>query len=188
MNKHCTSALRDNLKSHTAKVNATPESKPKLLPVSTNFYRYILDRIKASCRMINRDEIYADAVNAIAKYLDSGIVPASDCKPELQLIFTLLRPEIDKAISRSAAARNRKSGKKQDSVMSGLPKNKPAQKHAAIDGESVSKSDIHVVCDEQQESELPPVQPRLNRAQRRSIRQELKRATRLRNKPLQTRG
>lgn len=153
------------------------------LPVSARFYTNMLERIANSCSAINRPELYDETVGVIREYLLDGIVPDTECRTEIILIFTLLRPEIDKAKERSAAARCRKSAKS-------VVKETAGSRRTKIDRVTTSSEIKHqlTVSDGIESGGLdsnPEDGPRLNRSQRRLIRQELRRAGRKRNKPLQ---
>lgn len=85
-------------------------------PVSKKFYTYISERITAACAMTAHSEAMAAAcMGAIDSYLADGTEPGRDVPPTVLLIFTLLRPEIDRAAKRSEAARLRAARRKQPS-------------------------------------------------------------------------
>ncbi len=85
-------------------------------PVSKKFYTYISERVTAACAMTAHSEATAaDCMAAIDSYLADGTEPGRDVPPTLLLIFTLLRPEIDRAAKRSEAARLRAARRKQPS-------------------------------------------------------------------------
>lgn len=85
-------------------------------PVSKKFYAYISERVTAACTMAAHSEaMAADCMAAIDSYLADGTEPGRDVPPTVLLIFTLLRPEIDRAAKRSEAARLRAARRSQSS-------------------------------------------------------------------------
>lgn len=85
-------------------------------PVSKKFYTYISERVTAACAMAAHSEAMAAAcMDAIDSYLADGTEPGRDVPPTVLLIFTLLRPEIDRAAKRSEAARLRAARRNQSS-------------------------------------------------------------------------
>ena len=53
-----------------------------------------------------------EAIMMINSYLHKGTIDLTDCPTELALIFTILRPEIDRAMARSASARRRAASRR----------------------------------------------------------------------------
>lgn len=153
------------------------------LPVSARFYTNMLERIANSCSAINRQELYDETVGIIREYLLDGIVPDTECRTEIILIFTLLRPEIDKAMVRSAAARRRKFAK---SVVKETAGSRRTEIGRVTTGSEIEhQSTVNDGIESGGLDSNPEDGPRLNRSQRRLVRQELRRAGRKRNKPLQ---
>lgn len=77
-------------------------------PVSGKFLREIMQRIESATAIISLSPTATEKLRqAILLYLDCRAVPPTDEAPEVILAFHLLKPEIDKAISRSEAARAR---------------------------------------------------------------------------------
>lgn len=92
------------------------KSTDRKSPVSKKFYTYISERVTAACAMAAHSEAMAAAcMGAIDSYLADGTEPGRDVSPTLLLIFTLLRPEIDRAAKRSEAARLHAARRKQPS-------------------------------------------------------------------------
>lgn len=83
------------------------------LPVSKKFYAAIRQRVTDSCACLpNGKEVSKSALALIDTYLAMGIADL-DWRPiECGLIFALVKPEIDKAMERSRAARERAARKK----------------------------------------------------------------------------
>lgn len=80
-----------------------------LLPVSRKFYQEIMDRVRSSFAAFDpTGEKTQAACCAIELYLLDGVEPAESVDASVRLMFALLRPEIDKAMARSFAARNRR--------------------------------------------------------------------------------
>lgn len=78
------------------------------LPVSKKFYAALTLRIADTCRLLPDGAPLCDTLIAfIGSYILSGNADMDSLTLEGQIIFTLLRPEIDRAVERSAAARRR---------------------------------------------------------------------------------
>lgn len=78
------------------------------LPVSKKFYTALTLRIADTCRLLPDGSPLCDTLIAfIGSYILSGKADMDSLTLEGQIIFTLLRPEIDRAVERSAAARRR---------------------------------------------------------------------------------
>lgn len=118
------------------------------------------------------------AIAVIERYMLDGTVPSDSEETAIQLMFNLLRPEIDKAITRSRRARERSKNRnvKQQKTTSLLQGSKRPES---------SEADIN-----DDNTDLLPEEgttPKLNRRMRRLSKQKCKRATRLRVKPLSER-
>ena len=83
------------------------------LPVSKKFYAAIRQRVTDSCACLpNGKEVCKSALALIDTYLAMGEADL-DWRPiECSLIFALVKPEIDRAIERSKAAKARAARKK----------------------------------------------------------------------------
>lgn len=78
------------------------------LPVSKKFYAALTLRIADTCRVLPDGATLCDTlITFIGSYILSGKADMDSLSLECQIIFTLLRPEIDRAVERSAAARRR---------------------------------------------------------------------------------
>ncbi len=88
--------------------NPNAKQKKNLLPVSEKFYQSLNERAIAAAKVVGNPLLGADVMLAVDRYINEGYEPCSDMM-ELRLIFTLLKPEIDKAMARSAAARKRRA-------------------------------------------------------------------------------
>lgn len=84
-------------------------------PVSGKFLREIMQRIESAAAIVSLSPTAAEKLRqAILLYLDSRDVPTTDEASEVILAFHLLKPEIDKAISRSEAARARAAKRREE--------------------------------------------------------------------------
>lgn len=149
--------------------------KKSSLPVSRKFYSEICDRIRFSFSM-NRPSLIEEAISTVNSYITCGAEPAEYTDPSVLLMFSLLRPEIDKAIRRSQRAREISSKRKQSTAVS--------TRKDRSDRPMDNNGDIALPKTEPTEPEEEE-RPILNRRMRRLIRQERKRAARQRIKPLQ---
>ncbi len=76
------------------------------LPISKKAYADFISRFKHTfIDMLNNPNLYNEAVNVFEAYLKGETV--EHCDIIVSLAFNMIRPEIDKAISRSASARQR---------------------------------------------------------------------------------
>lgn len=86
----------------------TPSTATMPRQISKKFRSYIIARLAETCGLLtNGDAIKSATLSAIEKYISENIIPAKSLPREILLIFTILRPEIDRAIERSAQARCR---------------------------------------------------------------------------------
>ena len=151
--------------------------KKPSLPVSKKFYSEICDRIRFSFS-INRPSLIEEAIATVDSYITGGTEPDEYTDPSVLLMFNLLRPEIDKAIRRSQRAREISSKRKQSAAVS---TRKDSSDKPMDNNDDIALSETEPTESEEEE------RPLLNRRMRRLIRQERKRATRQRLKPLQSR-
>lgn len=78
------------------------------LPVSKKFYTYICERIGAACaQQADSAQLYSDSLALIEGYMHTRELPSPAVASPALLIFTLLLPEIDRAMTRSMIARMR---------------------------------------------------------------------------------
>ncbi len=83
-------------------------TKSAQLPVSKKFYAEIMERICEACTAFDAGAEMREAITmAIREFITHGASPDGDVDQCVKLAFALLRPEIEKAIERSAAARRR---------------------------------------------------------------------------------
>lgn len=91
-------------------------------PVSGKFLREIMQRIESAAAIVSLSPTAAEKLRqAILLYLDCRAVPTTDEAPEVILAFHLLKPEIDKAISRSEGARARAAKRREEKAEKTLP-------------------------------------------------------------------
>lgn len=87
-------------------------------PVSEKFYNEIISRITNTFHTVPyyvEPEETTDAINQTVKtietYLLTGCEPVETAEMPVRMVFALLKPELDKAMARSAVARRRRSSK-----------------------------------------------------------------------------
>lgn len=176
---------------HTHSQNQTSTMKKNRLSVSTEsknnlrvskkFYNDISTRIATVCESLPDGETLCNlAIRLIDNYIESGKVPARSTNKEALMIFTLLRSEIDKAISRSLAARTREARKKADTDCKTvtIPFAVGFDEQPSLDNE-VENSAIQDV-----DADVVTTVLSLNRRQRRRQEQNRRRKSRQRIKPL----
>ncbi|WP_304510113.1 hypothetical protein, partial [Duncaniella muris] len=101
------------------------------LPVSQKFYNEISARIRSSFASVSPSDALAEsAICCVESYLRAGLLPSGAVVESVRLMFALLRPEIDKAMARSAAARRRRRKPQADATVTDGAKNEPSQKPA----------------------------------------------------------
>ncbi|MDE5954105.1 MAG: hypothetical protein K2G72_05435 [Duncaniella sp.] len=90
---------------HAKQSLSTTSSK---LNVSKNFYASISERVAETCKLLpDSKDTAKEAMSVIDRYIGGEKVNLKNLNANIQLIFTLLRSEIDRALSRSKAARLR---------------------------------------------------------------------------------
>ncbi len=88
------------------------------LPVSQKFYNEISARIRSSFASVSPSDALAEsAICCVESYLRAGLLPSGAVVESVRLMFALLRPEIDKAMARSAAARRRRRKPQADATV-----------------------------------------------------------------------
>lgn len=83
-------------------------------PVSDRFYKSVTERIVSAAAAICSPNLTEEVMTAIDAYLTNGCISEEErlaMSAECKLLFTILQPEIDKALARSAAARARHRAK-----------------------------------------------------------------------------
>lgn len=159
----------------TKSVNRLAGVKPAVTsPVSQKFYRYMEERIAGACLLLGGKIRHEDVMAVINRYLYAAELPGTGIPTEILLIFTLLRPEIDKAMARTAAARARAAARGRKS---GTKTPIPSKSEAQAIGETAPLSTAS-------DADSEPAQPRLSRSERRRAQQKVRRASRRRVKPL----
>lgn len=87
-------------------------------PVSGKFLREIMQRIESVTAIVSLSPTASEKLRqAILLYLDCRAVPPTDEASEVILAFHLLKPEIDKAISRSETARARAAKRREEKAV-----------------------------------------------------------------------
>lgn len=110
---------------HLPSASAGADARPSA-SVSKKFRAYLIGRIAEAC-LIAPELDPAEALDAIDRYISRGTAPdnLSDAPLALRLVFTLLRPEIDRAIVRSVAARERARRRKHTDRQAEEPETAP---------------------------------------------------------------
>ncbi|WP_300502583.1 hypothetical protein [uncultured Duncaniella sp.] len=158
----------------------TPHSK-----VSKKFHAYIHGRVREACAVYGQPALAVVASGMIDGYIADGVMPPADSDAVCMMIFTILRPEIDRAIERSASARRRAAVRRGDSaVMEAIA---TARMTSNSNNEEVPvcpdcdyEASICPDCDEPDYSSIPFP----NRRARRLFMNDMKRRARTRIKPL----
>ncbi|MDE5962164.1 MAG: hypothetical protein K2H08_10700 [Duncaniella sp.] len=163
---------------HAKQSLSTTSSK---LNVSKNFYASISERVAETCKLLpDSKDTAKEAMRVIDSYIGGEKVNLKNLNANIQLIFTLLRSEIDRALSRSKAARLR-----------GLQRRRNLQEKEArfieslkaMCGATAMRREDTEMTETEAESLSTPVQTmQPNRRQRRRELREEKRAMRLRIK------
>lgn len=137
--------------------------KKQYLSVSQNFYDGIMARVDSSMKAVRAPQEETDQVKGyIYEYLRDGKAPKRRLEGRQLLTVMLLKAEIEKAIARSAKARQRSRRRKEAAV-------------AATQAEALST----IRTDEpEEEAEEAPVTVMLNRRQRRLREMALRRMAR----------
>lgn len=161
---------------HAKQSLSTTSSK---LNVSKNFYASISERVAETCKLLpDSKDTAKEAMSVIDRYIGGEKVNLKNLNANIQLIFTLLRSEIDRALSRSKAARLR-----------GVQRRRNLQEKEARFIESLKamcgatamrREDTEMTETESQSAPAQTMQP--NRRQRRRELREEKRAMRQRIK------
>ncbi|MCM1354970.1 MAG: hypothetical protein NC212_01020 [Staphylococcus sp.] len=147
-------------------------------PVSEKFYQSLNDRAIAAANVTGHPLLGVDVMMAVDAYINEGIQPTGR-NVELLLIFTLLKPEIDKALVRSAAARSRR--KRQCAAKATVAETKCSAPESS--GENTTeKSNVEVTPEPGQPTSTNAFTS--NRRERRRLEQEQRRRERRRLVPL----
>lgn len=165
----------------------TPRSK-----VSKKFHAYIHGRVSEACAVYGQPALAVVASGMIDVYIADGVIPSADSDAVCMMIFTILRPEIDRAIERSASARRRAALRRVDSaVMEDVSTIATERMTSDSNNEEVPvcpdcdyEASICPDCDEPDYSSIPFP----NRRARRLFMNDMKRRARTRIKPLTATG
>ncbi|WP_297062645.1 hypothetical protein [uncultured Duncaniella sp.] len=184
------------------KTPLTPSTATLSRQISKKFHSYIIARLTETCGLLtNGDAIKSATLLAIEKYISESIISAKSLPREILLIFTILRPEIDRAIERSAKARCRvrkHPSAPEQAVPTPIPSNTdstnrpkrfspngplmlndsltaiPASLHSALSATVKTDETDEEITDEMVDKYILNM-PFLNRRQRRFIQQKCKR-------------
>ena len=115
--------------------------------------------------LIGREDAVAEAMACIDRYMADGSLPPADSCPAVLLTFSILRPEIDKAIQRSNRARSRSAKKASVSAN--------ANQNIMVAADANTETTDGGEEDGEQKFFIPR-----NRRERRLYEQEVRRATR----------
>lgn len=99
--------------------------------VSERFYADIRRRVASTVGLLSDPQMQMDrAMNLIDNYLDSGVAPTRGDSLDMLMIFTLLKPELDKAVERSARARRQAEKRRRERLEAGIQAQEPAEMEA----------------------------------------------------------
>ncbi|MCM1356370.1 MAG: hypothetical protein NC212_08205 [Staphylococcus sp.] len=88
--------------------------KSQRRPVSDRFYKSLTERVGNAAAVMSSHNLAEEVMKVVDAYLESGCISDAERRAmsaECTLVFTILQPEIDKALARSAAARARHRAK-----------------------------------------------------------------------------
>lgn len=144
---HITTNTPDDMKS-TRSHRQHKQAAALSYPVSGKFLREIMQRVESATSIVSLSPTATEKLRqSILLYLDSRAVPPTNEAPEVILAFHLLKPEIDKAISRSEAARARaakrreKKAEKAASTL-GAPYDAPEKEDNDVKEQQTDSSEI----------------------------------------------
>lgn len=182
MKKSSLSAAKPRVNRKSAKsLSLTGRSEPSGT-VSKKFRAYLTERVEEACAICGSLSV-ADVISVIDSYISTGVTPDNLTGVGLALVFTILRPEIDRAVMRSAAARRRSASRRLDAICRHLSAEVGTARHDKSAVPEASSSSDSDKSDEVDESESV-LRPLLSRRERRRREQELRRQSRQRIKPL----
>lgn len=97
-----------NFANHVPAATQGRRTKGVSRPVSEKFYAALRGRVEEACGVVpQRAATGAEVLEAVDSYLAGNDIVLERLSLLGRVVFLLLRPEIDKAVSRSAAARSR---------------------------------------------------------------------------------
>lgn len=134
-------------------------SEKQVLPISKKAYDDFIRRFQHTfIDLLKHPGLYNEAVSVFEAYLKGEIV--ENCDSTILIAFNMIRPEIDKAISRSKSARRRAALRKQAK-------------------ETESTAPENTIKPQPETPEDPkPIKPIMNRRERRAAQRELMREQR----------
>lgn len=161
-------------------------------PVSKNFYASVTGHVRESLGLIGRSDAVEATIACIDRYMADGTVPPTGTDAAILLTFSLLRPEIDKALQRSRRARqraaeNKAAADRQFSELAAILAASVTENHENTAGFIAENHEADTPLNPDGEAADPedekpaPFVPR-NRRERRLYEQELRRATRRQNR------
>ncbi len=176
------------IKTHTPHNNVAKTPRHRY-PVSEKVYADLTGRIRGGLKACGDERLTDDAIRIFDIYLNTRILP-DNLDGTIRIILFILRPEIDRAIARSARARMRTAAKRQtlnctkekSGNESCTPK--PNDVEPKISAQTIDER-IHElvtkICSDSammEDEEESGIEPILNRRQRRLMEQERKREAR----------
>lgn len=170
--------------------NTVEKSKGYKLPISKKAYAGFTERIRVTFEeVLMRPELSAEAVGMLDRYLAGEEWRDAGSSGEAVLAFSMIRTEVDKAMTRSAAARRRAAARRNNKAAGSEPaasghdvKMKSEKSPEEIFAEAFAKVKAEMGDDfyeEVPDDEEPPFVPR-NRRERRAYERELAKAMRKR--------
>lgn len=150
---------------------------PEGLLVSKKFYLEITNRIDSTLSSPEHKEAHDEALRLVNSYLCGNKRCAAWIVSEIaEVAFSLLRPELDRAIARSARARKAARKRMKINFLENLiEQNSPARRLKSVSDSEISDADQSEIRECDHEENLTPM---LNRRQRRALQRELDRCRR----------
>lgn len=110
--------------------------------VSKKFFEDIYSRVEQTCFLfgLRGTLLRDDVMKAFDAYVETGAIPVDAKDRETVMVFTLLLPEIDRAVARSAAARKRAKSRKGISVQKSRSKPSSGSTHRPVKKTTSGKS------------------------------------------------
>lgn len=152
---------------------------PEGLLVSKKFYLEITSRIDSTLSSPEHMEAHDEALRLVNSYLCGNKKCSAGTVSEIaEVAFNLLRPELDRAIARSARARKAARKRMKINFLENLiEQNSPARRLKSVSDSEISDADQSEDRECDHEENLTPI---LNRRQRRALQRELDRCRRKR--------
>ena len=150
---------------------------PEGLLVSKKFYLEITSRIDSTLSSPEHKEAHDEALRLVNSYLCGNKKCSVGTVSEIaEVAFSLLRPELDRAIARSARARKAARKRMKINFLENLiAQDSPARRLKSVSDSEISDADQSEShrCDDEEN-----MTPMLNRRQRRALQRELDRCRR----------